>query len=120
MVISINPGGRDKFNDLATLQIDYSDGHIFTPNRFVSRHDLNAKNKLGADIPLSRSSKIVMIQEIVDPQLLNSLLTVNGFLATIKYRLGKYVERTSTAKPLTLIYPSLTKAAFQTLTSQQP
>ena len=119
MVITINPGARDEFNNLSTLNISYSRGRILTPNRFVSRHDLNAKNKLGADIPLSRTSKITIIQEIIDAKILESLLQVNGFLATMKYKLGKYVDRTNTAKPLTLIYPFVTKDALSHVDTQQ-
>ena len=96
MVITINPGSRDEFNNLSTLAINYSHGKVRTPNRFVSRHDLNAKNKLGADIPLSRTSKITIIQYYVNPQMLESLLSINGFLATMKYKIDKYVDRTST------------------------
>lgn len=117
MGITINPGSIDDFNSLSTLKIDYSHGQILTPNRFISRHDLNAKNKLGADIPLSRSSKTTIIQENIDPELLHSILNVNGFLATMKYRLGKYVERTSTSRPLTFLYPALEKKSFVKLES---
>jgi len=119
MVVIINPGAIDEFNNLSTLKIDYSHGQIITPNRLISRHDLNAKNKLGADIPLSRTAKIGIIQENISPELLNSIFTVNGFLATMKYRLGKYVERTSTSRPLTFLYPSLEIKSFEKLDSDQ-
>ena len=119
MGITINPGSVDEFNNLSTLKIEYSRGKILTPNRFISRHDLNAKNKLGADIPLSRSSKTTIIQENISPELLNSILNVNGFLATMKYRLGKYVERTSTSQPLTFLYPALEKKSFTHLESDK-
>lgn len=115
MVITVNPNARDEFNNLSTLKINYSRGRVLTPNRFISRHDLNAKNKIGADMPLSRTSKIVLIQEMVGPNMLKSLLRTNGFLATMKYRLGKYVDRTNTAKPLTFIYPHVTKDAISWL-----
>ena len=119
MGITINPGSIDEFNNLSTLKIDYSHGQILTPNRFISRHDLNAKNKLGADIPLSRSSKTTIIQENINPKLLDSILNLNGFLATMKYRLGKYVERTSTSRPLTFLYPALEQKSLLQLSSEQ-
>jgi len=52
MVISITPHARDNFNDLSTLTIKHANGKIDTPNRLVNRYDLNAKNEIGADIPL--------------------------------------------------------------------
>ena len=119
MVITINPGSVDEFNNLSTLKINYTHGQILTPNRFISRHDLNAKNKLGAHIPLARTAKTTIIQESINPELLNSILRVNGFLATMKYRLGKYVERTSTSRPLIFLYPSLTIKSVEVLDTNQ-
>lgn len=58
MVISIEPRNRSEFNDLATLSILHSKGKVETPNRLVNRHDLNAKNAIGADIPLCLNNKI--------------------------------------------------------------
>mgnify|MGYP004004978739 FL=1 len=64
MVISIRPGDRDSFNDLSKLKIYHKKGIISTPNRTVMKYDLNAKNELGADIPLTRASKCFTLQEV--------------------------------------------------------
>ena len=75
MVISISPGARDEFNDLTTLKIKHKKGIIETPNRLVNRYDLNAKNAIGADIPLTRASKSFLIQESFNENKLELVLT---------------------------------------------
>ena len=111
MVISIRPQGRDEFNDLATLKIEYSKGKIATPSRTINKHDMNAKNMIGADIPLTSSSHPLVVQENIDPDILNSILTVNGYLGQMLYRIKKLALRTRTTQPLIFLYPSLTKGS---------
>jgi len=68
MVISVTPNERDKFNDLSTLKIKHAKGILETPNRLVNRYDLNAKDQIGADIPLTRTSKSFIVQENINPE----------------------------------------------------
>src|SRR5436189_2026577 len=112
MGLEILPKGRDSnFHDLATLEIKYSKGVLETPNRFVNRHDLNAKDNLGADIPLTSISKTFMLQENVDPLKLKLILTENGYLGKVLYKTKGFVERVDTSKSLVLLYPHLTADA---------
>lgn len=90
MVISIQPRSRSEFNDLATLSISHSKGKVETPNRLVNRHDLNAKNAIGADIPLTRTSKTFILQEIVNSKKLENILNINGYLNQVFLRLRVY------------------------------
>ncbi len=118
MVISITPHARDNFNDLSTLTIKHANGKIDTPNRIVNRYDLNAKNEIGADIPLTRISKSFMIQESLNPEKLNNVLTKNGYLGEL---LNKFHPIQSRIDPdsLTLLYPSLTAESMGHLDSRK-
>ena len=118
MVISITPHARDNFNDLSTLTIKHANGKIDTPNRLVNRYDLNAKNEIGADIPLTRISKSFMIQESLNPEKLNNVLTKNGYLGEL---LNKFHPIQSRIDPdsLTLLYPSLTAESMGHLDSKK-
>jgi hypothetical protein len=116
MVISIHPHGRSsKFNDLATLKIDYADGTLETPNRVVNKHDLNAKDGIGADIPLTRTSRSFILQENINPDKLNLILTKNGYLGEMLGKARQYIRRVNTSKSLIFIYPALTKDAIRLL-----
>lgn len=109
MVISIDPHGRDdKFHDIATLTLNHSRGKIDAPNRVVDRHDYNAKQAIGTEIPLTRRSKSFVFQEIIDPEKLDSILNKNGYL---KEMIGHVHETTKRLDPETCIflYPSLTE-----------
>ncbi|MEP0823949.1 MAG: hypothetical protein HRF40_00535 [Nitrososphaera sp.] len=119
MVIQITPRGRDKFNDLATLKITYAKDSIETPNRIVNRHDLNAKDNIGADISLTDASKTFIVQENIDPIELKKILTQNGFMDEIIKKLRPYAERVETSKSLVLLYPHLTAEARKQLTTDQ-
>ena len=107
MVISIVPHSRDNFNDLSTLSLKHNNGIVETPNRIVNRYDLNAKNEIGTDIPLTRISKSFMIQESINPAKLNDILTKNGYLGEL---LGKFrpIQNRIDPDSLALLYPSLT------------
>ncbi|MCA9812996.1 MAG: hypothetical protein KC483_09085 [Nitrosarchaeum sp.] len=113
MVISISPQGRDSFNDISTLNIDYKNGRFRTPMRIVNRHDLNAKDKIGANIPLTQNSHSLLIQEWINPSTLDSILNTNGYLRTMAYRLRKYVDRVKTPNPLVFLYPTLTNDSIE-------
>ena len=118
MVISIVPHARDNFNDLSTLSITHNKGTISTPNRLVNRYDLNAKNEIGADVSLTRTSKSCIIQESINPDKLNDVLTKNGYLGEL---LNKYSSIQSRISPdsLALLYPSLTAESIKELNTKK-
>ena len=118
MVISITPHSRDNFNDLSTLTIKHSHGKIETPNRLVNRYDLNAKNEIGTDTPLTRISKSFMIQENINPEKLHNVLTKNGFLGE---SLAKFHPIKNRVDPdsLNLLYPSLTSESMDSLDTRK-
>jgi hypothetical protein len=116
MVISISPRGRDsKFNDLATLKIEHQKGKLETPNRIVTKNDYNAKDEIGADIPLTRTSKSFMVQENIDPDILNKILTENGYLNTMLTKTGGWSQKLGNKESLLFLYPHLTKNAVKEL-----
>jgi hypothetical protein len=98
MVISVHPRSRANFNDLATLKINHSKGSAETPNRVVNRHDLNAKDEIGADIPLTRTSKSFIIQEIINPEKLEYILTKNGYLGQMFSKLNRLTNRVDNSR----------------------
>jgi len=108
MVISISPHGSDKkFNHIATLTLDHSRGKIDTPNRVVDKHDLNAKNAIGSEIPLTRRSKTFIVQEIVEPEKLDFILNRNGYLKEMINRIREITKRLDQESCI-FLYPSLT------------
>jgi hypothetical protein len=117
MVISVHTKSRASFNDLATLKVNHVKGSVETPNRIINRHDLNAKDEIGADIPLTRTSKSFIIQEIIDRRKLEHILTTNGYLAQMDSKLSRLTHRVDNSKALVLLYPSLTSEAVQILNS---
>ena len=118
MVISITPHARDSFNDLSTLTIKHTNGKIDTPNRLVNRYDLNAKNAIGADIPLTRISKSFMIQESLNPKKLHNVLTKNGYLGEFLAKFHPIQSRID-SDSLTLLYPSLTAESVEKLDTRK-
>jgi hypothetical protein len=116
MVISISPSARSsKFNNLATLKIEHSAGIVESPNRLVNRHDLNAKDAIGANIPLTRSSKTFIYQDIVDDEKLDSVLHKNGYLDEILQKANSFATRIGRSESLFLLYPSLTKSVASSM-----
>jgi len=93
MVISVTPNERDEFNNLSTLKIRHAKGIIETPNRLVNRYDLNAKDQIGADIPLTRTSKSFIVQENINPEKLNFVLTKNGYLGEVLGKIRPILSR---------------------------
>ena len=118
MVIYITPHARDTFNDLSTLTIKHTNGRIDTPNRLVNRYDLNAKNAIGADIPLTRVSKSFMIQESINPNKLHNILTKNGYLGELLNKL-RPIQNRIVPDSLILLYPSLTAESVKQLDTQK-
>ena len=118
MVISLTPHSRDNFNDLSTLTIKHTHGKIETPNRLVNRYDLNAKNEIGTDVPLTRISKSFMIQESLNPAKLYNVLTKNGFLGELLAKLQPIKNRID-SDSLNLLYPSLTAESIDLLDTKK-
>jgi len=119
MVISVVPHSRDNFNDLSTLTISHNHGEIETPNRMVNRYDLNAKDQIGADIPLTRTSKSFMIQENINSSKLNDVLTKNGYLGELLTKIRPIRSRIESSESLELLYPSLTHESLNQLNSRK-
>lgn len=120
MVISISPNGRDsKFNDLATLKIRHGKGNFATPNRIVNKHDHNAKDAIGANIPLTRTSNSFIIQENIDPIILNNIFTKNGYLGQMLTKTKTWLEKIGNKNALVFLYPNLTKDAIKELDTVQ-
>lgn len=116
MGITIQARGRaSKFHDLATLKITHAKGTMETPNRVVTKNDSNAKDNLGADIPLTRSAKAFIIQENIDPTKLQNILTINGYMATILSDTNPWKGRVGNPESLIFLYPSLTEEATKKL-----
>lgn len=118
MVISLTPHSRDNFNDLSTLTIKHAHGKIETPNRLVNRYDLNAKNEIGTDTPLTRISKSFMIQENINPKKLHNVLTKNGFLGELLAKFHPIKNRID-SDALNLFYPSLTSESLDSLDTRK-
>lgn len=116
MVISITARERTEFNDLSILSIKHSRGSFESPNRVINRHDLNTKDQIGADIPLTRTSKSFIIQEIVNPDKLDLLLNKNGYLGQLLTREKILLRRVNNSQSLIFFYPSLTAEALRILT----
>ena len=120
MGIEITPSRRDsKFNDLATLKISHSKGAFETPNRMINRHDINAKDNIGAEIPLTSSSKTFMLQENVDPEALHHILNDNGYLDVVVKKVRSFDERADMSDALVLLYPHLTADAVADMSTEQ-
>ena len=108
MTIEIEPHARDDFHNLATLTINHEHGKVETPSRMVNRYDLNAKNNIGADVPLMKYSNVFMLQENINPTKLESMMHENGFLDKIRLTGLKVLGRIDDSN-LKLFYPSITQ-----------
>lgn len=116
MGIEVRARGRaSKFNDLATLKITHSKGIVETPNRVVTKNDWSAKDNLGADIPLTRSSKAFIIQENILPERLENILKVNGYMENIINSVKPWKNRLGDQESLIFFYPYLTEDATKSL-----
>jgi hypothetical protein len=108
MVISIEPIDRSDFREFSRLKIKYERGSLETPNRFVTMVDLNAKDGIGANIPLTRLRKLFLLEEKINFTTLLSIKETNGYLSTFVNRVSKKTNYTSTSGSMKVFYPSLT------------
>lgn len=119
MVIDIDPHARDDFNDLATLTIRHGNGRVQTPGRAVNRYDLNAKTGVGADVSLMQDSGVFMLQEVINPAKLNSIMGENGFLDKMRAGGLRILDRIGD-KNLKLFYPSFTAECLDVIRDYSP
>lgn len=106
MGIIIRPEERDE-NNLTRLTIDYKISKTETPNRSVNRNDINAKNSLGANIPLTRMRNIFIYEESINEKFVNNILNINGYLAEFRNKIDKYFLRIEDNKCLKGVFPKL-------------
>jgi len=76
------------------------------------------KNEIGADIPLTRVSKSFMIQENLNPDKLNDVLTKNGYLGELLDKFRPILSRVD-SDSLSLLYPSLTSESIEKLDTRK-
>lgn len=108
MVIEISPEERDDDYDLTRLNIRYDKGNFDSPLRIVTRNDLNAKDNLGANIPLTRERPIFIYEEYINEEIANNILSKNGYLSEMLNKIRPFLERTETSGALKLFYPKFT------------
>lgn len=115
MGITIVPKERDEASDISRLEIKFPRGSIESPSRFITQVDLNAKDGIGADIPLSRTRKLFLYEEFINPQKIEKILNENGYLATFKTNFRNFLSRVERADALRLVYPKFTVKGLSAL-----
>jgi hypothetical protein len=109
MGINIIPKERDEKSDISRLEIKYNRGSVESPNRFITKVDINAKDNIGADIPLTRTRKLFLGEEFINPSTINLILNNNGYLGIMLAKYQKFLLRLRNSDPLRLIFPKFTK-----------
>jgi hypothetical protein len=117
MGITIVPKERDESSDISRLEIKFPRGSIESPSRFITKVDLNAKDGIGADIPLSRTRKLFLYEEFINPKKLQRILNENGYLAVFQTNFRNFLSRVERADALRLVYPKFTKDGLAALES---
>ena len=115
MGITIVPKERDETSDISRLEIKFPRGSIESPSRFITQVDLNAKDGIGADIPLSRTRKLFLYEEFINPQKIEKILNENGYLATFETNFRNFLSRVERADALRLVYPKFTVKGLSAL-----
>ena len=115
MGITVVPKERDDSSDISMLEIKFQRGEVESPSRFVTKVDINAKDALGADIPLSRTRKLFMYEAVINPETIENVLNKNGYLATFLAPFRKFLGRVDGHDVLRLIYPKFTKDGLSAL-----
>lgn len=106
MGINIRPEERDETN-LTRLTIDYKASKVETPNRFVNRNDINAKNRIGANIPLTRMRNIFVYEESINKNVVENIINKNGYLAEFRNKIDKFFSRIEDNRCLKAVFPKL-------------
>lgn len=117
MGITIVPKERDESSDISRLEIKFPRGSIESPSRFITKVDLNAKDGIGADIPLSRTRKLFLYEEFINPKKIQRILNENGYLAVFLTNFRNFLSRVERADALRLVYPKFTKDGLASLES---
>ena len=117
MGITVVPKERDESTDISRLEIKFQRGDLESPNRFITKVDINAKDAIGADIPLSRTRKLFMYEALINPNIIQNILTKNGYLATFLTPFRNFLGRVEGSEALRLIYPKFTKDGLTALES---
>ncbi|MGC8981812.1 MAG: hypothetical protein ACP5IB_08075 [Thermoplasmata archaeon] len=119
MVIEISPKERDESSDLTRLNVRYDRGSFDTPMRIVTRNDLNAKDNLGINIPLTRDRPVFIYEEYINEEIVNNILTKNGYLSQMLNRIREFLDRTETSGALKLFYPKLTNKLLNDISTEK-
>lgn len=114
MGIVIRPEERDHRN-ISRLTLTYSRGRLETPNRMVTKNDLNAKNGLGADVPLTSLRNLFICEEKINSDVLNNILNRNGYLAEFILKLEKSLGRIDNTGAMKAIFPKVTGSLMPSL-----
>ena len=117
MGITIVPKERDETSDISRLEIKFPRGSIESPSRFITQVDLNAKDGIGADIPLSRTRKLFLYEESINPEKIKKILNENGYLARFLTNFRNFLSRVEQADALRLVYPKFTREGLLALES---
>ena len=117
MGITVVSKERDQLTDISRLEIKFPRGSIESPSRFITKVDLNAKDGIGADIPLSRTRKLFLYEEFINPKKIQRILNENGFLAVFQTNFRNFLSRVERADALRLVYPKFTKDGLTALES---
>ena len=117
MGITVTPKERDEATDLSRLEIKFDRGNVESPSRFITKVDINAKDGIGADIPLSRTRKLFMYEEFVNPNTIDNILNKNGYLATFLSNFQNFLLRVERSDALRLVYPKFTRSGLDNLES---
>lgn len=115
MGITIVPKERDETTDISRLEIKFPRGSIESPSRFITKVDLNAKDGIGADIPLSRTRKLFLYEEFINPKKIHKILNENGYLSVFLTNFRNFLSRVERADALRLVYPKFTKEGLTAL-----
>ncbi len=116
MGLTIRPEERD-YRDLSRLTLTYGKGKFETPNRMVTKNDLNAKSGLGADIPLTGVRNLFLCEEKINQKVLDNIVHKNGFLAEFILKIEKSLSRVDNSKAMKAIFPKVTGELMPSLVS---
>ncbi|MHB1440742.1 MAG: hypothetical protein ACYCSO_06940 [Cuniculiplasma sp.] len=115
MGITVIPKERDQTTDLTKLEIKFKGGDVESPSRFITKVDLNSKDRIGADVPLSRTRRLFLYEEWINPNKISRILCENGYLATFLTNFRNFLQRVEKGNPLKLIYPKFTADGLKDL-----
>lgn len=116
MVIIIQPKERDHRN-ISRLEVEYGNGKFETPTRSVTKNDINAKSRLGADTPLTEQRRVFVCQEHINSNIAFDVLNTNGFLGEFMAKQLAFLDRVKGTKAMTAMYPRITDELLRSMSS---